>query len=53
MCAPNCLKIAVAITIKIQCSEDHTAAFEFRTSGPASDGSLEQIMEESTTVFAM
>lgn len=53
MCAPNYFKIAVAITIKIQCSEDHTDAFEFRTSGPASDGSLEQTMEESTTAFAM
>lgn len=53
MCATNYLKIAVIITITIQCSEDHIAALEFRTSGPASDGSLEQIMEESTTVFAI
>lgn len=50
MCATDYLKIAVVITIAIQCSEDHIAAFELRVSGPASDRSLEQMMEENTTV---
>lgn len=53
MCATGYLKIAVVITITIQCSEDHIAGFEFRVSGPASEGSLEQMMEESTTVCAI
>lgn len=53
MCATNYLEIAVVITITIRCSENCIAALEFRTSGPASDGSLEQIMVESTAVFAI
>lgn len=52
MCATGYLKIAVVISITIQRSADHMAAFEFRVSGPAPDGSLEQMVEESTTVCA-
>lgn len=53
MCATGYLKIAVVISITMQCSEDHIAPFEFGVSGPASDGSLEQMVEESTTVCAI
>lgn len=53
ICATDYLKIAVVITITIQCSEDHIAGFEFRVSEPASDWSLEQMMEESTTACAI
>lgn len=53
MCATDYLKIAVVVTVTIQCSEDHIAGFEFRVSESASDGSLEQMMEESTTVCAI